>query len=371
MSDAQLYARYLLQGWRRRLTRGGPIFVTLFVTSRCNARCGHCFYRRRFELTRGQGELSLTEYRRVAASMAPFSWMLVGGGEPFLRDDLAGILEAFYLRNKVRKFTIPTNGTLPDRVEALTSEILVRCPTARIQIQLSMDGVGQAHDLVRGFPGAFERLMETHQRLRTLQQDQERLDLVFNFTLSSFTLGNIQQVCDHLSGELNTRRLQLVVVRGETYDSEAGQLTPQQCAAAMAQVDRFCLEPEQDRGGGALPALLQRDLDTRRSLTMERIQQSLDGSRRPFRGCHAGVLDMVIDEQGQVFPCEMLSAPAGDLRRCDYDFGHIWRSPEMARIRRHIANQQCRCTHETSVTNSFYFSLSSYYSLLRRFIAQG
>ena len=68
----------------------------------------------------------------------------------------------------------------------------------------------------------------------------------------------------------------------------------------------------------------------------------------------------MIDEHGNVFPCELINKPVGNLRDAGYDFSKIWSSPELAESRSRIAEQGCSCTCETNVSTNFYFNLSSY-----------
>jgi len=90
---------------------------------------------------------------------------------------------------------------------------------------------------------------------------------------------------------------------------------------------------------------------------MESIARGVAGTmhsgRRGFH-CHAGVHGAMVDPEGEVNACEVLSEQKdtrsmGNLRDHDMDFGALWNSPRAARIRgcvnRHAA---CRaCTHET------------------------
>jgi hypothetical protein len=58
--------------WIRRafLPRGLPVQLTFFVTSRCNARCSHCFYGEHLNQP-AERELTLGEIERVAATLPP------------------------------------------------------------------------------------------------------------------------------------------------------------------------------------------------------------------------------------------------------------------------------------------------------------
>ena len=55
-----------------------PVYLLVFVTARCDARCGHCFYWQ--ELNSGKRELALEEYERLARSLGPVLQVTLTGG---------------------------------------------------------------------------------------------------------------------------------------------------------------------------------------------------------------------------------------------------------------------------------------------------
>lgn len=357
MNFGGLYGRFLLQGWRRRLSKRGPIFVTLFVTARCNARCGHCFYRGQLEATGGEGELTLDEYRQVSAQMPPFTKLLLSGGEPFLRRDLARVVSVFCEGNGVGQVTIPTNGTLPGPTEAAADELTARFPRVSFELQLSIDGVGADHDRLRGLPGAFELLLETHRGLARLAKRRPNLDVTFCFTLSAHSHGHMEQVCRFLEHELRSRVMHVVLIRGCPHDEDSSHITPAQVRAAMDRARAMA-----GAGAGRRPLswrLLRPLLEARKDISMMLIEQGMALGRRPLPTCLAGTLNAVIDEQGKVYTCELRPDPAGDLRQLGYDFKAIWRGAHMDQARQAIAAQRCTCTCETNVSTNLWFDLTS------------
>jgi MoaA/NifB/PqqE/SkfB family radical SAM enzyme len=100
----------------RRIT---PPFVTLYVTTRCDEHCVHCFYWEQLN-PKPNRDFSLEEFQRTLGSMDEIYNLFIGGGEPFLRPDLAEILLFAARRNRVGNVYVPTNGQHAGRtVEAL------------------------------------------------------------------------------------------------------------------------------------------------------------------------------------------------------------------------------------------------------------
>lgn len=366
MNNLKLMSRFLRQGWRRRIDRGGPVFVTLFVTSRCNSRCGHCFYLDTMIERKGEGELTRAELEQVARSMPPFTKLLISGGEPFIREDLPQICEAFYRHNGVGQFTIPTNAWFVDRVADGSAWLADRCPDAFVQIQISIDGVGEDHDRVRKTPGNFERLVRTVRRLREAQKTRPNLDVIFNFTLTAYTVDHVEPICRFLDEELQTKSLHMNMVRGLPHELETLEVTSEQHAAAVETISRYFGDgrAEQDWQSRTYGRLFA----ARKSFTMRRIHGVAGDQTAPYVPCKAGLLNVVIQEQGDVQACEILDRPLGNLRDAGLDFMRIWDGEALRGFREEILANRCTCTHETNTSTNFYFSLSSYARFARQLI---
>jgi MoaA/NifB/PqqE/SkfB family radical SAM enzyme len=95
--------------------------------------------------TQPEAEISPRDLERLP----PMFFTNVGGGEPFLRDDLVEIVEV--LRGRSRRIVISTNGSLTGRILALCRKY------PDVGIRISLDGLPRTHDAIRGMPGGFER----------------------------------------------------------------------------------------------------------------------------------------------------------------------------------------------------------------------
>jgi radical SAM protein with 4Fe4S-binding SPASM domain len=96
-------------------------------------------------------ELEPCEYRKLPNSLV---YINVSGGEPFLRKDLVEIVEALRYACPKAEICISTNGILTDRIQDQMLRIIEIDPSVRIMI--SVDGVGDVHDNIRGVKGAFD-----------------------------------------------------------------------------------------------------------------------------------------------------------------------------------------------------------------------
>src|SRR3989344_1433723 len=90
---------------KKALFSKNPQSMIVFVTSRCNARCGFCFFWREIE-EKQKFELTLEEYEKIAKNYGDLIQLSLTGGEPFLRNDLYDIMKVFYIHTKPMYVTV-------------------------------------------------------------------------------------------------------------------------------------------------------------------------------------------------------------------------------------------------------------------------
>jgi sulfatase maturation enzyme AslB (radical SAM superfamily) len=122
------------------------------------------------------GDLALDEIRDVFSSplFGSIEKLVLSGGEPTLREDLAQIAEeAVRLCPTVEEVTVLTNGLDPDAVLARVGDLLEgagRSQLRRVAVSVSIDGCGEVHESIRRVPRAFEGVAETIDRLNDLRR---------------------------------------------------------------------------------------------------------------------------------------------------------------------------------------------------------
>ncbi len=335
---------YLLGGWRRRLLGGGPLCLTFFVTSACNARCAHCLNAGRRE---APGKLlTPDEVDRIAATTGPLMNLLISGGEPFLRPDLPELVEPFARRCGLRQVTVPTNGSMPERVEAGAASIARACPGAKTNIRVALDGPPALHDQIRDIEGGFELAMETVQRISRLGARHPNLWLELCFTLSRRNWNAYEPLLDELERRGVEQLPYIILCRPPTMEPDLWDVSPQQYDAAH-QARRARLQ-QRSAGASRPQAMFHRVINAYMDTTRRQILRILQEPEFRWR-CSAGSLSLVLDEGGEVYPCETSWQSLGNLRELDYDMRQVLRGEALRRFRQE-RKQGCRCTHETNVT---------------------
>jgi MoaA/NifB/PqqE/SkfB family radical SAM enzyme len=287
-----------------------PTHLTFFVTRRCNAACPFCFYARERDEVGGGPELGLDEIRRVARSMGRLLWLLFSGGEPFLRDDLPAISEAFHEANRPTFLTYPTNGLLPEAVADATGEILARCRESVVVVKLSLDGVGADHDAIRRTPGGFAKVLGTYERLAALARSHPRLELGVNTLFCAENQWRMDGIVDFVAGLAGVRSHTITMVRGEPDPSAPGRVNLDQYRRATARLEH--------RWAGRFHGFAGSQLKAAQDRVQRRLVHDTLVERRRLLPCYAGRLSLVLSERGELYACEgRRREPLGNVRaRC-------------------------------------------------------
>lgn len=134
-----------------------PLSATLQLTNRCNLSCTFCY------ASSGEpfaAELSTAEWLKVIERLATagVAALTLTGGEPTLARDFPKILTT--AAALVESVDIFTNALAwPDRLLDLVAAL------GNVQVQVSIDGLAERHDRIRGRAGAFDASLALIRRL--------------------------------------------------------------------------------------------------------------------------------------------------------------------------------------------------------------
>ena len=346
---------HLLRGaWRPAGRPALPPDLILYLTDRCNARCGHCFYRTAIDRPASADRLDLAALEKLAASLPrPLHSLVLTGGEPFLRPDLVEICRLFWERCRVEMLFLPTNGLMVERIARMVDAIC-QSVGSRVYVQISLDGLQDSHDAIRGVPGIFNRALQTARALQGLQSTHPNLYLTFSTTLSQQNVGEMEALADFIYRELGIPHA-FELVRGARFEGYTN-LSP------ALNIDHHPANPVMSPlPVGELPALCRR-LDrifrqnahlvaenaawlapfayAYRSRRFWHLAEVLDHARG-FQ-CPAGNSIGVIYSNGDVAVCEF-TRPVGNLLETDFNLSAIWNNAQAAQMRNAIRG--CYCTH--------------------------
>lgn len=303
-----------------------PTSAVVAVTLNCNARCVMCDIWQQSSTD----EMAPEEYLKLPASLRDVN---LTGGEPFLRQDLLEVIVAIRQACPRARLVISSHGLLVERMRRLAPRLSQLGPW--LGARISIDGIGETHNHVRGIPRAFTRAL---QGLRILKEGGIR-DLGIGMTILEENVDEMVEVY-HLAEELSVEFSLTIASDSPFYFGDGKtRLRPQNQDELVKQLQSLIVS-EYRRGHPKRwfrawfeKGLLGYALQGRRSLP-----------------CDAGQGFFYLDPSGTVYGCHILPHRLGSLREEDWEA--LWRSPEAQRARRKARGcQMCWmvCTARTQM----------------------
>jgi MoaA/NifB/PqqE/SkfB family radical SAM enzyme len=306
----------------RRLMAPGPqmpVYLLMFVTNRCNATCDHCFYWRELN-TKVKQELTIEEYDRLTRSIGPMLQVTFTGGSPELRKDLPDVVERFYEHCRPTNMTFCMLGHSTGRILTNVEEMLRRCPGQRIKIGISLDGLGEDHDRLRGIPGLFDRVVATVRGLAELRRHYRNLRLDIGMTVHGLNYETIVDTAEWVRANLPVDVLKPILVRGDPLNPDT-----------LKNVCKTTYLNVVDRDAPWLSgAKLDRDftlfdylIHSKEKVSRDIVAQTSHTGTAPVT-CAGARETAVIYPTGDVAGCELREDVLGNVREANFDFRRVW-----------------------------------------------
>jgi MoaA/NifB/PqqE/SkfB family radical SAM enzyme len=310
-----------------------PMNLTISVSYRCNSRCKTCNV-----WQRPNDDFTLEEYDKTFASIGRDAyWFTFSGGEPTLRKDLPEMVEAAYRHCRPGIINIPTNGIQDKIIPARIERVLQAAPTSEVNVNLSLDGVGEKHDIVRGVKGNFERAMRTYAGLKALKGQYKNFTLGVHTVISNFNIDEFENIYafvrdtlqpDSFISEIAEERVEL--------DTVGMGITPpiQKYQPVINKLQAGIRKAEFSGVSRITQAFRDRYYDIVKRTLVE---------HRQVIPCLAGVASAQIAPNGDVWTCCIRAESVGNLRDYDYDFRTVWSTTKADELRRSIKAGECYC----------------------------
>jgi len=290
------------------------------------------------------------------------STVLLTGGEPFLRKDLAEICKMFYDINGTKKINIPTNGLEPEIIYSCAKEI-VENTGLFLSIVVSLDGLERKHDEIRGVQGAFQKGVETVSYLKDLEKKKSNFKVGVQTVISNQNYSEIESLIRFVKKKLDVPHgFQFI----RSSFSDVYSIDPIIMSDFNPPHDDFRLPSLEklhrvnkmiDENFSENANALLRKIDIiKQQYLLEIIEK-----RKRIVPCLAGKVDGVIYPSGDVALCEY-TKPFGNLRDFSLNLEKLWNSSEANERRKQIT--QCICTHPCNLVNSMRHDLNTLIKLL-------
>ncbi len=310
-----------------------PMNLTISVSYRCNSRCKTCNV-----WQRPNDDFTIEEYDKTFASIGRDAyWFTFSGGEPTLRKDLPEMVEAAYRHCRPGIINIPTNGIqdkiIPDRIE----RVLKAAPTSDVIINLSLDGIGVKHDIVRGVKGNFERAMRTYAGLKALKGRYKNFTLGVHTVISNFNVDEFENIYAFVRDELKPDSfISEIAEERVELDTVGMGITPpiQKYQPVIERLQEGIRNAEFNGVSRITQAFRDRYYDIVKRTLVE---------KRQIIPCLAGVASAQIAPNGDVWTCCIRAESVGNLREHNYDFRSTWTTVKASELRRSIKAGECYC----------------------------
>jgi MoaA/NifB/PqqE/SkfB family radical SAM enzyme len=337
--------RYHVRDWAGMVR---PLKLRIGLTNRCNARCVMCNIWKQEDNTAPAlpHEISVEELdtilTRNARLLAELRHVSLTGGEPTLRRDFVEIWRVLHRHFPSLNMSFNSNGFSTAKIVRYVEEILSFHP--RLTVMISLDGMGENHDRVRGLPRVFQHTFATVQALAALRPANPHFKLEINYVMTPLNVDD----CLELFRYCRDNRIAfnpIYCVQGELYFNEATDNVTLPAEARARYLEHFKSILEEDDS-----------LQTR-----EIVDQLLDRPR-DF-DCWAGRTMILIEENCNVFPnggCPQ-DFLMGNLREFDYSLEELLASPRaQAVLQKARSCRMCRLSCETMTTLQYPEALAGY-----------
>lgn len=285
----------------------GPKEATLAVTFRCNSKCIMCNIWKETD----HQELPARAYSKLPGSLRTIN---ITGGEPFMRKDLVDVVRNIHDAAPKCRIVISTNGYLTDRIVESVKRMLEFHP--RLGLGISVDGIGEVHDRVRGIPGGFERAIGTVRALKALGLEDLRLGM----TILPENAGDLPKV-HRLAKELGVEFTTTVAHNSGIFFKKTDN-----CPSAITDQLKADLRAiEQEHLRSPVPKNWFRSYHLA-GITDPSIRATL------ATRCEAASRFFYMDPRGYIYPCIVMDRRIGNLESVE-DFDAFYESKEFRAAR--------------------------------------
>lgn len=282
-----------------------PTDVSIITTYRCQMRCKMC------DIWENPTDSKREIQAKELEILPKFKFVNITGGEPFVRRDLQDIVEVMY--KKSDRIVISTSGWHTDRIIKMAE----RFPN--IGIRVSIEGLSQKNDDLRGREGTFDRALRV---LLTLKEMGVK-DIGYGCTVSNHNSADMLWLYK-LSRELGMEFATAAFHNSYYFHKDDNEIT------------------NKDEVIGNFHKLIEELLKDNSPKSWYRAFFNL-GLINYIRGkprmlpCEAGTANFFIEPYGDVFPCNGLEdrywkESMGNIRDVS-SFDELWFSEQAEKVR--------------------------------------
>lgn len=272
-----------------------------------------------------------------------------------MRRDLSEIFEALCENCHPSVVNIPSNGLLSPIIESQVRKMLEKNFDTNFTLNLSLDGVGDKHEKIRGIPGNFAKVLDTYERVRKLKAEFPRLQIGIHTVISKHNIDDAVAVYEFAKTLAPDSYITEVAEHRTELFNIDNDITPEADAYA-----KFADELSKHIRSDYLHSKKNVSKVTQGfRLEYYKLAAQVLKEKRQVIPCYAGYASCQITPFGDVWPCCILGydQPMGNLRETNYKFKKIWNSKRAEDVRKYIRGKNCACplanAHYTNILCNF------------------
>lgn len=294
-----------------------PYDVAWAVTNRCNLSCKHCSINASPDASR-KGELSTKEGFAFIEDVAKLGSVkfVITGGEALLREDIFELIK--HAISNGMMVELASNGILIDeRVAKKLKDLGVQ------RAAISMDGIGEVHDKLRGIRGTFEKTMNAVKACKKVG-----LKVQFHATMT----------------KINLKQLPEVIKLADRYQVDRIYIGALISIGRGIQISQMCLSSKEIKR--VFNTVIEQQIKTKVWLRpvcpqfwafLKSEGLISDDNEHKFIGCTAGISSFHVRPNGDVTLCAELPLKIGNVR--EKSFTSIIKEAEILQRFRHRENE--------------------------------
>lgn len=329
-----------------RYYRVRPVDTLFFLTYRCTSKCKTCTLWQRTDRT---GELTLDEWKKTVDMCADMGakYFELFGGDALLRPDVLVPLTA-YIKSKPGLYCdLVTNCNL------MTEEIATGLVEAGIDdIWISMDGLDELHNFVRGNKKSFSKVEMTIEWVKKARGNKKLPYLHSNTTISNLNYDNFDRVLPY--AEAMGMDFNHLEYAGEFWDELLDQsiIDDVRPSPYFVRQDGNSILASRDQAQIIKDKIKQMKIDARTmnislqcenvdKLTIDQMAEGLCDNRR----CYITRGKVTVDPRGNVVGCCNYGEwTLGNVR--DEHLRDIWNNKKHKEFMKHFAHRDMKlCEH--------------------------
>lgn len=326
-----------------------PETINLLVNDVCNSRCQMCLIWQ----NKKDKELTPNELSDILSDnlFDKIKYIGVSGGEPTLRSDLPEIYKAICLKSPNIKSTgIITNGIIHDVVKKRILESAAICKDHGISfnVMVSLDGIEEVHDVVRGRNNNFESAVS----LLKFFHEETDIPTSFGCTITTSNALYVDELLDYAKSEGLYGRFRIAEYIERLYNSNQTEFIRSFDEKTSYHLGLFFFRAE--HGFEPAPSIRK---------TYKNIRGMLVENKPRLIGCPYQSKAVVLTANGELLYCSPKSPSLGSTLNHpakELYFSNLFK-------RKEIKEKNCStCIHDYHVPVTAIEAITSYFEIKKR-----